>query len=274
MLSNPTFSRFSNIALLLWLFALTQSVMAMLGVFSVTQSDAERILFGIVELATIALLVLNAIAIKRFVAKHDSLAASYFSKICLYSLLLCAAGDIVNRNFPQLFYQYDNVIKHSYLADSVIFFFPGYLMLAIAIAHFATKSGQSKKLLGITAAITAIMALVTYHDMHLTGVAYLLTLVTAAYSVVVSILAISAIWLIKSLHTYKLPVRIWCAALGLILAMVADAIIGKFWIFGNEGQGYFPLVSHINWIIYFASQALIQQLPLGLLQLKLASKPD
>ena len=68
--------------------------------------------------------------------------------------------------------------------------------------------------------------------------------------------------------------RIWCAALGLVLAMVADAIIGKFWIFGNEGQGYFPLVSHINWIIYFASQALIQQLPIGLLQLKLASKPD
>ena len=110
--------------------------------------------------------------------------------------------------------------------------------------------------------------------MHLTGAAYLLTLVTGAYSVLVSILALSAIWLIKSLQAYKVPMRIWCAALGLVLAMVADAIIGKFWIFGNEGQGYFPLVSHINWIIYFASQALIQQLPIGLLQLKLASKPD
>ena len=274
MLSNPTFSRFSNIALLLWLFALTQSVMALLGVFSVKQSDAERILFGIVELATIALLIFNAFAIKRFVTKHDCLAASYFSKICLYSLLLCAAGDIVNRNFPQLFYQYDNVIKHSYLADSVLFFFPGYLILAIAIAHFSIKNGLSKRLVGITATITALIALVTYHDMHLTGAAYLLTLATGAYSVLVSILALSAIWLIKSLQAYKVPMRIWCAALGLVLAMVADAIIGKFWIFGNEGQGYFPLVSHINWIIYFASQALIQQLPIGLLQLKLASKPD
>ena len=53
-----------------------------------------------------------------------------------------------------------------------------------------------------------------------------------------------------------------------MLAMIADALIGKFWIFGANGQGYFPLISHLNWIIYFGSQALIQQLPIALLQIK------
>lgn len=268
MLSNLSLSRFTKIAILLWLLALLQSVMAMVGIVSVSPISNEGVLFGIIELMTMALLILNAIAIMRFIAKQNCATAYHFSKICLYSLLFCAIGDIVNRNFPQLFYQYDEVVKHSYLADSVIFFFPGYLMLIIAIAHLALKKGLSKRLIAVTTVLAAMVALVTYRDMHLTATSHILTIITVSYSVLVSILAISAIWLIKSLSQHNVPARIWCAAIGLVLAMIADAIIGKFWIFGNQGQGYFPLVSHINWIIYFASQALIQQLPIGLLQMK------
>ncbi|AZQ83083.1 hypothetical protein EKO29_02810 [Colwellia sp. Arc7-635] len=269
MPSKVALNRFTKIALYLWIVAVIQSVMAMVGVINITQGNTERIFFGVVELATMVLLIFNAVAIRNFIAKQNCAIASSFSKLCLYALIFCAFGDIVNRNFPQLFYQYDNVIKHSYLADSVVFFFPGYLILVIAIANLAIQQGLSKKLMVTTAAITTAIALITYQDMHLPGTGNLLTLITASYSVLVSILALSALWLIKSLAQYRVPFRLWCAVIGLVLAMVADAVIGKFWIFADHGKGYFPLVSHINWIIYFASQALIQQLPIALLQMKL-----
>ncbi|UUO24260.1 hypothetical protein FGD67_14255 [Colwellia sp. M166] len=266
--SGPVLKRFSKVAFCLWLFALVQSVLAMLDIVTINQSSTERVLFGIVELLTMALLILNAVTIRNFIAKQNCANAYRFSKICLYSLLFCAAGDIVNRNFPQLFYQYDEVIKHSYLADSVLFFFPGYLMLVIGIAHLAIKSGLSKKWLVISTLLVTVVALVTYRDMHLLTTNSVFTFITASYSILVSILALSAIWLIMSCTQTKIPVRLWYVAVGLVLAMIADALIGKFWIFGAQGQGYFPLVSHINWIIYFGSQALIQQLPIALLQIK------
>ncbi|MGB2739006.1 MAG: hypothetical protein WBC60_00460 [Cognaticolwellia sp.] len=265
-------NKFAKVALILWFFAVIQSAMAITGIVNINDTSAERVLFGVIELTTMALLLLNALAIMRYTAKQSCVIAHRFSKLCLYSLFFCFAGDIVNRNFPQLFYQYDNVIKHSYLADSVIFFFPGYFILVLAIAHLAIKSGLSSKLIIVTTVIATTLAVMTYHDMHLTSVSNVLTLITASYAILVSILAVSTIWLIIPLMQYKVPPRIWGAALGLVLAMVADALIGKYWIFGNQGQGYFPLVSHVNWIVYFTSQVLIQQLPIGLLQMKLPSK--
>jgi len=271
MSTHLTLQRFTKVSFFLWLCAVVQSALAIVGVVSINQSSNERILFGIIELLTMALLILNAIAIKKFMAKQDCAIAKRFSSVCLYSLVFCFAGDVVNRNFMQQFYQYDEVIKHSYLADSVMFFFPGYLLLVLAIAHFALTHCLSKRLITVTAIIVAAIALNTYYDMHLMATDHLLTLITASYSVLVSILAVSALWLVKACTPYRIPIRFWCAALGLILAMVADAIIGKFWIFGNQGQGYFPLVSQVNWIVYFASQALIQQLPIGLLEMKVGS---
>lgn len=268
MILAPALNRFSKIAFFLWLFALGQSLMAMLGIFTINQSSTERVIFGMIELLTILLLIINAIAIRNFIDKQNSPSAYFFSKVCLYSLLFCAAGDIVNRNFPQLFYQYDEIIKHSYLADSILFFFPGYLILIIAIAHLAIKQGLSKRLFLISNLLVTIIALVTYQDMHLPATHGVFTFITAVYSVLVSILALSAVWLIMLFRKRQLPMRVWCVAVGLVLGMIADAIIGKFWIFGDQGQGYFPSVSHINWIIYFGSQALIQQLPIALLTSK------
>ncbi|WP_085300702.1 hypothetical protein [Cognaticolwellia mytili] len=270
---EQTLNRFSKIAVILWLVAAVQSLLAVFGIFGVMQTNQERIIFGIVELMTMLLVIINAIAIMRYVAQQQSSLAFLLSRLCLYSLILCFFGDIVNRNFIQQFYEYDDVIKHSYLAASVIFFFPGYLIIAAAISYLATLKGLSKGFMITSALITTTIALYTYNDMHITGSSSLLTIITASYSVLVSILAVSAIWLLKALSWRQVPIRIWLAALGLILAMVADAIIGQFWIFGNHGQGYFPIVSHINWIIYLGSQVLIQQLPLGILQLKIAQQP-
>jgi hypothetical protein len=268
----PTYqvlNRFSQIALFLWLIAVTQSLLAISGHLSIVQTNQERVIFGLFELLTMALVVINSIAIVRFIAQQNNPLAYLVSRLCLYSLLLCFIGDIVNRNFLQQFYQYDEIIKHSYLADSVLFFFPGYLLIVGAIAYFAIIKNLSKYFVIISALLATIVALYTYNDMHITGSSTILTIMTSSYSILVSILAMSAIWLLKALSWQKMSIRFWLAALGVILAMVADVIIGQFWIFGNQGQGFFPMVSHINWAIYLGSQLLIQQLPLGILQSEL-----
>jgi hypothetical protein len=52
----------------------------------------------------------------------------------------------------------------------------------------------------------------------------------------------------------------WVAA-GLVLAAVADAVIGQFWLYGHAGQGFFPAVRDVNWVIYIGSQSLVIHLP-------------
>ena len=69
MISAPTLNRFSKIAFFLWLFALGQSLMAMLGIFTINQSSTERVIFGMIRLLTMLLLILNAVAIRNFIAK-------------------------------------------------------------------------------------------------------------------------------------------------------------------------------------------------------------
>ena len=44
---------------------------------------------------------------------------------------------------------------------------------------------------------------------------------------------------------------------GALLAVVADLMIAELWI----RRDAYPVVEHANWIVYFASLALIQQLP-------------
>lgn len=261
-------NHFAKIAAIIWLLAIAQSVLAFYGIFSINQTAYQRVAFGLIELVTMGLVIMNSVAILRFVNEQESPLARMVSQACLCSLILCFLGDIVNRNFFQEFYQYGDVVKHSYLADSVLLFFPGYSIIIAMIAAIAFKRGVTKRFIGITALLASVIALCTYFDMHITNTDTTLTLITMSYSILVSILAISAIWLLKAFAWRQAPLRVWLAALGVLLAMIADAIIGQFWIFGNQGQGYFPIVSHINWIVYVASQLLIQQLPLGLLQLK------
>jgi hypothetical protein len=270
MSTNKIVNSFNKAALVIWLAAVVQSLLAIFGVFSIVQTSQERIIFSVIELVTMLLVIINSVAIMRFIAQQNNPLAYSISRLCLFSLLLCFLGDVVNRNFLQLFYQYDEIVKHSYLTDSVIFFFPGYLIITAAITRLSIIKGLSKRFIAISALLAAIVALFTYNDMHIANTSITLTIITASYSVLVSILAISAIWLLKALWWRRVPIRIWLAALGVILAMVADAVIGQFWIFGDDGQGYFPIVSHVNWIIYIGSQLLIQQLPLGILQLESA----
>ena len=55
--------------------------------------------------------------------------------------------------------------------------------------------------------------------------------------------------------------RSQAVACGLVLATLADAVIGQFWLFGRGGQGWFPAVRDVNWVLYIGSQALVIHLP-------------
>ena len=74
-----------------------------------------------------------------------------------------------------------------------------------------------------------------------------------AYTVVLTVLAASTLWLVRAFGWEASIVPV----LGCLLAVVADLLIGTWWI----AEDRFPVVEHANWIIYFASLAMIQQLP-------------
>lgn len=255
----------SQLSLVIFFIACLQSVLGISGIWNISANSSSRILFGIFELITIAALLFNSLTIMKVfsLAKQGNL--KKVSQLCFLVLLLCFFGDIVNRNFSQTFYQFDQIIKHSYLAISVFFFMPGYALLIYIIAKIAHQQKVKLPLILISSAISVIIAVTTFTDIYIKEASFWLLILTSSYSIVVSILAVAALWLIKAFHGLKTSIYIWAVALGLILAMLADALIGKFWIFGNQGQGFFPIISHINWIIYIASHALIQQLPRGLL---------
>jgi len=78
-----------------------------------------------------------------------------------------------------------------------------------------------------------------------------------AYSSIITLTGITAWWILRALG-WRHAIGV---ALGAILATVADAIIGHFWIVQDTA---YPTVRYLNWVIYFASQAMIQPLALAM----------
>jgi Ca2+/H+ antiporter len=62
----------------------------------------------------------------------------------------------------------------------------------------------------------------------------------------------------------------YAVASGFILAMLADAVIGQFWLFANQGDGYFPIARHVNWVIYIGSQTLLLLFPVAMIKTNVA----
>jgi len=104
------------------------------------------------------------------------------------------------------------------------------------------------------------VGVLSFAGMYKEGAGVYVTTMTGTYAALISVMCASALWLLKS---YGWQAMKW-VALGAVLALLADALIGNFWIYR---EGYFPNVAYLNWIIYFSSQALIQQLPIKLAQL-------
>ncbi|MEE4252381.1 MAG: hypothetical protein V2I38_17465 [Alcanivoracaceae bacterium] len=176
--------------------------------------------------------------------------------LVFWSLAICILGDLVNRNLPPRYFSYDSVIEHSYLADSVWFFFPGYALF-IAAAWLASRDRVAAIWRIPALLVVALAGLFSFFDLVQPGTATYIQIMTGAYTVLISMMVPAGLWILLAFGK-----RSWPVALGAVLATVADALIGHFWLFGS---GWYPAIAFINFIVYFLSQALIQQLPLIML---------
>lgn len=249
-------SRLRANALILVVISTLYQGLALLGLIDVTAGKAQRLGFGLGEMLLILALLGNAWLILRALRGADPMVAGC-ARLMFASLALCCLGDLVNRNVGGRLFAYDELIAHSYLADSVWFFLPGYGLYLLASLRVARDAGLSARFLGLVTAGAALLGALSFADLYRPGVAAYVLAMTGTYAVFITVVGASAIWLVRALGW----AQAWPVAIGAVLALLADALIGHFWLYRD---GFFPAISHLNWIIYFGSQALLQQLPLQL----------
>lgn len=224
------------------------------------QGDIEQaaMYLGMAEMAFMLFLLLNGWRIQQHMqAVHAGAMATQTARWGLVSLALCTLGDLVNRNFGQQYFAYDQVIEHSYLADSVWFFLPGYLVwVVLAWKVAATRVNWRIRLL--TLLLAAMAGLTSWYTLVLPGTSAYVMGITGAYSLVITAMAAAGGWMLMANGRVA-----WLVATGAVSATVADALIAQFWLFGH---GHYPGIAHLNFALYFASQALLQQLPWALTQ--------
>ena len=246
--------------------ALIVSLGGILGLWSSPQS----LPILVVEIATLLVLLANSFLIMLWVYKTSS---SVFHRrlawLCLLSLGLCIGGDIVNFNFPQTYFRHGDVVKHDYLADSVFFFGPGYALLLAAVLSVVRISGQFRfsRILALLVASLALSS-VTFLSMYIPGSGAYVAFITGGYSLLITAVGVSAALLLASYGFVRAPIGIFAVCLGLLLATIADAVIGAYWIYGNGGEGFFPVARDVNWALYIASQCLVIHLPKVVVELE------
>lgn len=155
------------------------------------------------------------------------------------------------------FFSYDKVVEHSYLADSVWCFAPGYGAFVFAAwkatrAECLQKGWVNEQWLML--APVGVIGAFAFRAMVPEGVSYYVWAMTGTYSVLIALMVPAGIWIEVAFGKAGRAV-----AIGAAMATLADALIGHFWLFG---KGYYPDVAYLNFVVYFTSQALIQQLPL------------
>ena len=105
--------------------------------------------------------------------------------------------------------------------------------------------------------VVLVISATSLATMYLDGAGIPILAITGVYSVVVTAVALMGLMLVIAYGGFHAPKPIMWVSLGLFLAALADAIIGAFWIYGNQGQGFYPQVRYINWFIYISSQCLV-----------------
>lgn len=255
------FSYYQKHAVVLVFISLLLPCCALTGLF-VVDSVEKKMWYGIAEMILILLLFLNGALIwLHLKSQARSAWIATVARWCFLSLAFCVLGDLVNRNFLELYYQHGSNVEHTYLADSVWFFFPGYLCFVYAAYLVGRQNNVSIAFMLMTAVISSVVGVLSFLDLYKEGAGFYVAGMTGFYGSFIPLTCAAAIWLVKS---YGFPSMKW-VALGAVLATVADAIIGNFWLYRD---GYYPAVSYVNWMIYFTSQALIQQLPIKLAHLE------
>ena len=251
----------ANAFLLVLASVLLQSL-ALLGLLPIEDGSQGKFWFGNAEMFLIIALLANGWFIRRWAMQsgQNPLVQST-ATLCVLSLALCVGGDFINRNYFGIYHGHGSSVRHSYLADSVWFFAPGYGLFLLATIRVALAKGVSKGFIAICALIAGALGALSFVDLYQPTAGAYVSSMTGGYAVFISIIGVSSLWLVKALG--------WRAAypvaIGAVMATIADALIGNFWLYR---EGFYPTISHVNWILYFASQALVQQLPLQVSQAK------
>lgn len=225
----------------------------------VGRGEPGKTAFAVAEMGLLALLLGNGWRIRQWLRTQPDTSRHQLpvqvATLTLSALALCTLGDAVNRNFSQSYFAYDTVVEHSYLADSVWFFLPGYALF-IRAAWRATRGRIPRWLPGASLALAALAGAASFAGLYLPGTSpYVLTM-TGSYAVLITLMVPAGLWIALA---FGRPA--WPVAAGAVLATVADALIGQFWLYGH---GFYPAIAYLNFIVYFLSQALVQQLPLVL----------
>jgi hypothetical protein len=248
--------RYLVTSLIIWLVATVESIGGLAGYWSITGN--ERFVILLIESAVLVALLANCYAIKNWVYRH-SMETPH--RVCAWvtfvALALCVCGDVVNFNLPQTYYRYGGIVKHDYLADSVTFFAPGYALFLTIACWFAISSGIKPKVLLIWIIIASLVGAASFLSMHIPNTGQHVSMVTGSYAVLITIVGASGFILITGLRNAAKNRGIWLVAIGLVLAAVADGVIGQFWIYGNAGEGFFPAAKYVNWSLYIGSQCLL-----------------
>lgn len=239
------------------------------GILGIWSSAASLPILAI-ELATLLLLLINSLLILRWVYEASPLSAHRRAAwLCFLSLVLCIGGDIINFNFPQTYFRHGDVVKHDYLAGSVIFFGPGYTLLLFAVLSAVWSSGQLRITgMALMLVTSIVLSGLSFSSMYIPGAGEYVGFITGGYSFLITLVGLSSVLLIHAYGGFGSSFGIWMIAIGLILAAIADAVIGAFWIYGNGGEGFFPLARDVNWVLYISSQSLVIHLPRALVKLE------
>lgn len=256
----PTLRRVITASLLIAVVATLDAAGGMLGFWSVAGEQRTVILAS--EFALLLCLMACSLVIRHWVYTHSTnVVHRMVAWLSVASLALCFAGDIVNFNLPGTFFRHGEVVKHDYLIDSIWFFAPGYVLLLAAVLGYSGKRQVHKRITGALLIAGGLVAgIVCLKTAHPHSGLYILAL-GITYAVLMGAIAASSVVLFMACGGPKAGVAVWVVCLGLLLAAAADAVIAEFWLYGNAGDGFFPLVRYVNWMLYIASQCLIIQLP-------------
>lgn len=253
-------NKFVTAAALIFSIATIDAIALLLGLWSPFGEHA--LLVWSVSGAVLLGLLLLSFSIKNWVYKNSNNPLHRkVAWLSFISLILCVGGDIINANFPQTFYRHGGVIKHDYLADSVSLFGPGYLLLLINGALVAAANQIQNKITYGAILLGAFFGVATFALMHLPGTGLYVTAITGSYAALVTAVAALGLVIVYSFGGLSAPLGVKLVGLGFVLVCVADAVIGNFWIYGNNGEGFFPAVRYVNWILYIGSQCLVIFLP-------------
>lgn len=248
--------RYVMTSLMVFIIAAVDSIGGLNGLWTV-EGDERPLILG-AEFLMLLVLLANSFALKNWVYRNTTRPIyRQVAWLSIASLLLCIGGDLVNFNLPETYYRYGSVVKHDYLADSIWFFAPGYLLLLIACVRVAQTNGMNGLPLAGMLSVAGIIGGVSINAMHLPGTGDYVSAMTGFYGIFISIVGAGGLAFVLSFKKARLNPGVLLVGGGVILATLADSVIGQFWIYGNTGEGYFPAARYVNWTLYIGSQCLV-----------------